>query len=122
MTPQEVISADAERNGKRPGAALHGVSVAMDKRKAKLFHDGKSVVILDPINGSKTDFEVHLFTADSPLGITRSVQRITQQIAAVPKLERVYGKAEQQVIRMLRNSGLAVERSDKKDYNWMAKA
>jgi hypothetical protein len=122
MTPQEVIAADAERSGQRLGAVLHGLAVAMDKHKAKMFHDNKSVVILEPIKGSQTDFEVHLFTADSPMGIVRSVQRITQQIAAVPKLERVYGQAKPQVIQMLRTSGLQVEKSDKKDYNWMAKA
>lgn len=122
MTPQEVIVQDCERSGYRPGAVLHGVAVAMDKRGAKLFHDSKSVVILEPIGKSSKSFEVHLFTVDPPLPLVRSLQKIGDQIRRVPGLEKVYGQAEPQVIKMLRASGFPVEESDLKDFNWMARA
>ena len=122
MSPQEIIAKDCERTGHRVGAVMHGIAVAFDKRGAKLFHDGKSVVILEPIGQSKMDFEVHLFTVDSPLGIVRSVRRIGDQIRQVPSLEKVYGDAEPQVVQMLRTAGFPVENSDRKEFNWMARA
>lgn len=122
MTPQEIIAADCERTGHRVGAVMHGVMTALDKRGAKLFHDNKSVAIIEPIGKSKTDFEVHLFTADAALGLVRSVKSLGEQIRGVPQLERVYGQAEPQVIEMLRVAGFPVEKSDKKDFNWMSEA
>lgn len=123
MTPQEIIAADCERTGHRVGAVMHGVMKAMDKAGAQVLHDNKSVVILEPIEKSKKDFKVHLFTVDSPLGVVRSVQKIVAQIQQVPGLERVYGNAKDpQVIQMLRTAGVAVQKPDKKDYTWMAEA
>ena len=123
MTPQEILVADAERNGKRPGAVMGGVAMAMDKRGAQLLHDNKSVVILEPIEKSKKDFQVHLFTADSPVGLVRSVQAMVNQIKQIPSLERVYGDTkDKQVIQMLKTAGVSVQDSDKSQFTWMAKA
>lgn len=122
MTPQEVIVADCDRTGHRIGAVMHGVMAAMDKG-GKVFHDNKSVVILEPLGESKKDFKVHLFTVDASLGLVRSVQKIIEQIRQVPGLERVYGNAKDpQVIKMLRTTGLVVQKPDKKDFTWMAEA
>lgn len=123
MTPQEILVADAERNGKMPGAVMGGVAMAMDKRGAQLLHDNKSVVILEPIEKSKSDFQVHLFTADSPVGLVRSVQAMVNQIKQIPNLERVYGDTkDKQVIQMLKTAGVSVQNSDKSQFTWMAKA
>lgn len=123
MTPQEILVADAERNGKRPGAVMGGVAMAMDKHGAKLLHDNKSVVILEPIEKSKKDFQVHLFTADSPVGVVRSVQRLKQKVFSTPGLEAIYGNTkDKQVIQMLKTAGLSVQDSDKSHFTWMAKA
>ncbi len=122
MTPQEIVAADCERTGHRVGAVMHGVMMALDKG-GKIFHDNKSVVVLEPLGKSKKDFEVHLFTVDASLGLVRSVQKIIEQIRQVPGLERVYGDAEDpQVIKMLRTTGLDVQESDKKNFTWMAEA
>ena len=122
MTPQEVIIQDCERTGHRIGAVMHGVAKALD-HGAKLFHDDKSVVVLEPIGKSQREYKVHLFTVDSPVGLVRSVRKIVAQIAAIPKLQRVYGNAKDpQVIKMLRTAGVAVQKPDKEGFTWMAEA
>lgn len=123
MTPQEVVVADAQRNGKPPGPIMGGIAQAIDNKGAKVLHDGKSVVVIEPIEKSKKDFQVHLFTADSPIGLVRSVRNMVAQIQQMPGLERVYGDAKDpQVIQMLRTAGVAVQKSDKPKFTWMAKA
>lgn len=123
MTPQEIVIADAQRNGKPPGAVMGGIAKAIDTKGAKVLHDGKSVVVIEPIEKSKKDFQVHLFTVDSPIGLVRSVRNMVAQIQQMPGLERVYGDAKDpQVIQMLRTAGVAVQKSDKSKFTWMAKA
>jgi len=79
--------------------------------------------VLEPIGKSKSEFQVHLFTVDSPVGLVRSVKAIVAQIEQVPGLERVYGDAkDKQVIQMLRTAGVAVQKSDKPKFTWMAEA
>jgi hypothetical protein len=123
MTPQEVVIADAQRNGKPPGVVMGGIALAIDTKGAQVMHDNKSVVVLEPIGKSKSEFQVHLFTADSPVGLVRSVKSIVAQIEQIPGLERVYGDAkDEQVIQMLRTAGVAVQKSDKPKFTWMAEA
>lgn len=121
MTPQEVISADAERNGKRPGAALHGVAIAMDKRKAKLLHDNKTVVILDPIDAKAGEYDVHLFTVDTPQGLATSGMKLVQQAKNTPELRKAYfSSTSSQIARLLRMAGVQLTKADKKGFAWMA--
>ena len=123
MTPQEVVIADAQRNGKPPGAVMGGIALAIDTKGAQVMHDNKSVVVLEPIGKSKSEFQVHLFTADSPVGLVRSIKSIVAQIEQVPGLERVYGDTkDKQVVQMLRTAGVAVQESDKPKFTWMAEA
>lgn len=123
MTPQEIVVADAQRNGKPPGPIMGGIARAIDKKGAKVLHDGKSVVVVEPIEKSKKDFQVHLFTADSPIGLVRSVRNMVGKIQKMPGLERVYGDAKDpQVLQMLRTAGVDVQKSDKSKFTWMAKA
>jgi hypothetical protein len=123
MSPQEVVIADAQRNGKSPGVVMGGIALAIDTKGARVMHDNKSVVVLEPIEKSKSDFQVHLFTVDSPVGLVRSVKSIVAQIEQIPGLERVYGDTkDKQVIQMLRTAGVAVQKSDKPKFTWMAEA
>ena len=122
MEVLDIIAQDAKRSGKRPADVLTGVMIALDRRNAKLLHDNKSVAIIEPLDEGRTEYEVHLFTVDNPMSLVRSVKNLGSQIRSVPKLERVYGKANPEVIKMLKVAGFPVAQSDKKEFNWMAKA
>lgn len=122
MTPVEILSEEARRNKTRPGAFLHGVSVAIDKKKAVLLHDANTVVLLDPIDKDRKKYAVHMASVDSPIGVVRSVKNLHQKIFGIPGLECIYGDAkDQQVIRMVRTAGYNVLKSDNPKFTWMAK-
>lgn len=120
MNVTDVISADAERNGKRPADVLTGVMIAMDKKKAKLLHDNASVVILEPIGGSENAYNLHLFTADSPQGLAKSAKALLQQVQGIPGIQKVYGTTKNnQLLRLLKMTGVNVMDADRKGYTWM---
>lgn len=120
MNVTDVIAQDAERNGKRPASVLTGVMEAVDRRKAKLLHDNASVIILDPIEGSKSAYNLHLFTADKPQGLAKSAKVLLQQVRALPGVQKVYGTTKNnQLLRLLKMTGVNVMEPDRKGYTWM---
>jgi len=121
MNIADIIAADAEQGGKRPGDVLHGVMVAVDKRKAKLLHDNKTVVILDPIDAKAGEYDVHLFTADNPQGVASSVMKLVQQARTIPQARKAYfSSTAPQIARLLRMAGVQLTKADKKGFAWMA--
>ena len=122
MTPTEILAKEAQKHGKRPGALLHGVSEAIDKRKAVLLHDANTVLLLDPIDKTRKKYAVHLATTDSPIGVVRSVKSFYPKIFGIPGLECIYGDAKDpQTIRMIRTAGYNMLKSDNPKFTWMAK-
>lgn len=120
MEVLDIIEQDARKNGKRPADVMTGVMIAIDKRKAKLLHDNKSVVILEPINGKQNSFDLHLFTADTPMGVANSAKNFLRQIYAMNGVQKVYGTTKnQQLIRLLKMTGVNVQESDLDGYTWM---
>lgn len=121
MNIADIIAADAEQGGKRPGDVLHGVMVAVDKRKAKLLHDNKTVVILDPIDAKAGEYDVHLFTVDTPQGLATSGMKLVQQAKNTPELRKAYfSSTSSQIARLLRMAGVQLTKADKKGFAWMA--
>ncbi len=120
MEIAEIIAEDAIRQGVMPGAMLTGVSIAVDKRKAKLLHDDKTVFILEPIDGNQNEVEVHLFTADEPQGLARSAQRLAKKMKDMPGIQKAYSTFnDQKIERLLRAIGVKLQKSDKKGFTWM---
>lgn len=120
MTPQEIIMQDAERSGQRPGAVMHGVAVAVDKKKAVMLHDNKSLLILEPIGKSKHEFSAHLFTADAPTGLVRSMKTLRAQMIRSSQFKHIYSASlDQKILKLLDAAGFDVQKSDKKDFKWM---
>jgi hypothetical protein len=120
MTPQEIFTIDAQRNKKRPGALIHGVAQAVDLRGAKLFHDNKIVLILEPIDERVGDWFVHMFSGEPPLNLKYSAPVLLRQVRGIPGIRRVYGSpTDLQILDVLRSVGFPVKKSDKKKFNWM---
>lgn len=116
----DIITADAERDGVMPGAVVTGLSIAIDKRGAKLFHDNKTVAVIEPIKDSKGSFEIHLFTADNPSGLLQSCRVLFQEISALPGMQKLYSTFEDPKIKkLLEMIGVDLKKSDKKGFTWM---
>lgn len=120
MEIAEIIASDAQRNGKRPADVLTGVMIALDKRKAKLFHDQKTLAIIEPIGKKDNEFQIHLFTADAPGGLLKSAKVLFQQVSSIPGIQKLYSNFENDKIKkLLEMIGVDLMESDRKDFNWM---
>ena len=116
----DIITADAERHGKRPGAVLTGLSIAVDRRGAKILHDNKTIAVLDPIEGSEHEFEAHMLTADNAAGFKASCQVLFDQVRDMPGAQKIYAKFENpKLVELAKMVGANIEKSDKKGFTWM---
>jgi hypothetical protein len=118
MTPTEIIVADAQRNGVDPNRLLSYVSQQIQSKKAVLMSANNSLLLI--ITMPDDTAELHLYTADSPLGLMKSVTEFINDIKRTG-LKRVYGKADnQEILEMLKRLGVDVQPSDRPEFNWMA--
>jgi len=118
MTPSEIMAADAKRQGVDPSAILTTASKLIKGGLATVIQENNSVLLLTFID--RLDVELHLFTADSPLTLAKSLMSFINTIKQ-SELRRVYGKADNSgILEMLKRIGVNVLPSDKPQFNWMA--
>jgi len=119
MTPEEIITKDAEKRGLDSAQAVNSVAALIKKHSATLLHHGDSLLLLRGIG--KDAVELHLFTEDSPLSLLKALKVFVANIRH-SKLDKVYGNADNEgIIKMLQKAGVDVLPSDLQQYNWMAK-
>lgn len=116
----DIISQDARRHGKRPGAVLTGVSIAAANRKAKLLHQDKTVAILEPLDESGTNYMLHMFTADSLDGFLNSIRVLFDQVHELPGAQRLYASIKnKKLMSLAKDLGINIQPSDREGFNWM---
>lgn len=120
MEIAEIISEDARRHGKMPGAVLTGLSIAVNDRGAKIFHDNKTVAVLDPIKKGANEFEAHMFTADNAQGFRASSKVLFDEVRQMPGVQKIYAKFENpKLVELAKMVGADIKESDKKGFTWM---
>ena len=118
MTPSEIIMADAKRQGVDPKVILDTCAKLIKAKLATIIQDNNSVLLLTFID--RQDVELHLFTADPPLTLAKSLMGFIRTIKE-SDLRRVYGKADNSgILEMLKRIGVNIMESDKPQFNWMA--
>jgi hypothetical protein len=118
MTPSEIIMADSKRQGVDPKVVLDTCAKLIKGKLATIIQENNSVLLLTFID--RQDVELHLFTADSPLTLAKSLMGFINTIKQ-SELRRVYGKADNSgILEMLKRVGVNVMQSDKPQFNWMA--
>ena len=118
MTPSEIIMADAKRQGVDHKVVLETSAKLIRSKLATIIQENNSVLLLTFID--KVDVELHLFTADSPLALAKSLMGFIRTIKE-SELRRVYGKADNSgILEMLKRIGVEIKESDKPQFNWMA--
>jgi hypothetical protein len=119
MKPSEIILKD--KNSIRDGAdkVLAAISKIIKDKAGLLLQQNDSVLLL--INLGEGNVELHLYTLDQPMKLARSLKYFIDKIKA-SDLKRVYGSIEfdAPIIRMLRDFGIDIQKSDKPKYQWMA--
>jgi hypothetical protein len=118
MDVVQIITADSQRNGVDPNAVIQAVG-AKTKRNAVIMHENNSVLVCTPI--SPIAVEVHLFTADQPLTLMRSLTVFHEHLKA-SHIQFIYGKADnQQILQLLKRIGVDVMPSNIPQFNWMGR-
>ena len=120
MKPSEIIIQDSEKRNLDPKVVLFGVNYIIKKGGLILSQD-KSVLVLQRI--SKKAFACHLFTIDSPIGLSKSLLMFLSQMQN-KGINELYGKADnQEIIGLIKHlatsKGVEVKNSDLPQYNWM---
>ena len=120
MKPSEIIIQDSEKRNLDPKVVLFGVNYIIKKGGLILSQD-KSVLVLQRI--SKKAFDFHLFTIDSPIGLSKSLLMFLSQMQN-KGINELYGKADnQEIIGLIKHlatsKGVEVKNSDLPQYNWM---
>ena len=83
-----------------------------------LLKEGDSLLLLIAIPDNNA--ELHLYTADSPLNLSRALKSFIEKIRA-SDLNAVYGSGEvPQLLKMLNKFGVETMKSDLPNYRWMA--
>jgi hypothetical protein len=120
MTPTEIVRQDAIREDYDADIVLRKMSKLLSAKGALLLQSNNSLLLL--IGLPDNDAELHLYTADSPLTLAKSLKEFVQKICD-SEVETVYGSAEiPQTLELLKRLGVDVQPSDKKGYYWMAPA
>lgn len=119
MTPEEIITKDAEKRGLNPSQSVNSVAALIQKHSATLLHHGNTLLLLRGIG--KNCVELHLFTEDAPLSLLKALKVFVTNIRH-SSLDKVYGNADNEgIIKLLQKTGVDILPSDLAQYNWMAK-
>ena len=118
MTPSQIIRKDAERMGYDADVVLRKLAKLVKSGAGILLQEGDSLLLLIAIPGNNA--ELHLYTADSPLNMSRALKVFIEKIRA-SDLNAVYGSGEvPQILKMLNKFGVETMKSDLPNYRWMA--
>jgi hypothetical protein len=119
MKPSEIIQKDAERLGYDGDLITRKVIKLVKSGAGILLQEGDSLLLL--IGLPNNNAELHLFTADSPLNLSRSLRIFIEKIRK-SDMNAVYGSGDiPQILRMLNKLGVETSASDLPNYRWMAK-
>jgi len=121
MKPSDIIKADSQKKGTDPTRTMVSIQYLLTHKLGFLLHKGNSVLLLAKI--SDNEYEVHLFTEDSPLELAKSMISMFHDIEKL-KIKAIYGKADNpQIINLLKQlaqrEGTEIQNSDKPSFNWM---
>ena len=118
MTPEEIITADADERGLDPAPILKSIGRSIDKGESVALHEGDSLLLVRKLD--ENDAELHLFTSDKPMALVKAIMKFIEKLTQT-HVQYFYGNADRDhIIEMLKMLGVKVEDSDKPGYNWKA--
>ena len=121
MTPSEIILQDQYSQADDPKKVLIAINRIIKDGNGVLLQKNNSVLFL--IRLGEGDVELHLYTVDPPQSLASAIQYFIEKIKA-SDLKKVYfikPKSGEQIVRMLKTYGVDIQKSDRKEYSYMAK-
>lgn len=118
MTPSQIITQDTQRRGSNADEMLRKVNKLVQSKAAILLQQNDTVLLI--IGIAKGVAELHLFTADQPLSLTKAMKVFWKKIKD-SDLKRVYTDiTNPQVLEMAKRTGWNIQKSNTPIYNAMA--
>jgi hypothetical protein len=120
MTPSEIIQKDAERLGYDADIVMRKIAKLVKSGAGILLQEGNTVLLLIAIGNDSA--EVHLYTADSGLKLLGALKGIIKKVQS-SDLSAIYSSFNApEIINMIEQTGITVQKSDLPNYKWMAVA
>lgn len=121
MTPSEIILRDQYSQADDPKKVLMGINRIIKAGNGILLQKNNSVLFL--IRLGEGDVELHLYTVDPPQSLASAIQYFIQKIkdSDLKKVYFIKPKSGEQIVRMLKTYGVDIQKSDRKEYAYMAK-
>ena len=121
MTPSEIILQDQYSQADDPKKVLMGIDRIIKAGNGILLQKNNSILFL--IRLGEGDVELHLYTVDPPQSLASAIQYFIQKIkdSDLKKVYFIKPKSGEQIVRMLKTYGVDIQKSDRKEYAYMAK-
>jgi len=121
MTPSEIILRDQYSQADDPKKVLMGINRIIKAGNGILLQKNNSLLFL--IRLGEGDVELHLYTVDPPQSLASAIQYFIQKIkdSDLKKVYFIKPKSGEQIVRMLKTYGVDIQKSDRKEYAYMAK-
>ena len=121
MKPSEIILQDQYSQADNPKKVLMSIDRIIKAGNGVLLQKNNSVLFL--IRLGDGDVELHLYTVDPPQSLASAIQYFIEKIKAsdIKKVYFIKPKSGEQIVRMLKTYGVDIQKSDRKQYAYMAK-
>jgi hypothetical protein len=121
MTPSEIILQDQYSQADDPKKVLMSIDRIIKAGNGILLQKNNSVLFL--IRLGDGDVELHLYTVDPPQSLASAIQYFIEKIrnSEIKKVYFIKPKSGEQIVKMLKTYGVDIQKSDRKQYAYMAK-
>ena len=121
MKPSEIILQDQYSQADDPKKVLMSIDRIIKAGNGILLQKNNSVLFL--IRLGDGDVELHLYTVDPPQSLASAIQYFIEKIrnSEIKKVYFIKPKSGEQIVRMLKTYGVDIQKSDRKQYAYMAK-
>lgn len=118
MTPSEIITADAKRNGVDPDYYIKTAAHIIQNKLGVLLQHGDTILLVIRLGNGKA--ELHISTADSPVRVLSAIKYFVKKLEE-SEIHTVYGGGfPKDTIAILKKLKIDVKPSNLKQYGWMA--
>jgi hypothetical protein len=121
MTPSEIILKDRYSQEDDPKKVLLTINQILKIGNGVLLQKNNSVLLLIRLGDGAV--ELHLYTVDPPQSLASAIQYFIEKIknSEIKKVYFIKPKSGEQIVRMLKTYGVDIQKSDRKQYAYMAK-
>ena len=121
MTPSEIILKDRYSQEDDPEKVLLTINQILKIGNGVLLQKNNSVLLLIRLGDGAV--ELHLYTVDPPQSLASAIQYFIEKIknSEIKKVYFIKPKSGEQIVRMLKTYGVDIQKSDRKQYAYMAK-